>query len=177
MWLTRSPGSNVQALRCHFTDTYAFAHRDRDLTIHLVQAVGDELRVRCSLHPLPRSGRGGMATDGNRSRRPPGRGLRQTGGVRLRPGRKPHSIRLAHSVARIASVDHARQRRILRRNHRSLNCLLGSIMVTSQSRKTGSHQRRDVGFEPTEAFKVSSMPMLTPRPHIGYGQPASLTPK
>ncbi len=31
-------------------DTYAFAHRDRDLTIHVVQAVGDELSGQAALY-------------------------------------------------------------------------------------------------------------------------------
>ncbi len=31
-------------------DTYAFAHRDRDLTIHLAQAEGDDPPGQCSLY-------------------------------------------------------------------------------------------------------------------------------
>ena len=48
-------------------DTYAFAHRDRDLTIHLVLATdGDPAGRRCSLSPLPGRRSGGRGVESSR---------------------------------------------------------------------------------------------------------------
>ena len=74
----------------HHDETYAFAHRDRDLTIHLTLAdkpVPSKLYLHCDdADELAESWTRGPWTRGLR--------LRQTGRHAHRPRREPHSVRL-----------------------------------------------------------------------------------
>ena len=84
-------------------DSYAFAHRDRDLTIHLSTAVGDELPGHGCLYIHCQDAdrvaeewrRAGIVVDGPRDG-----GLRQTGRFHLGPRRKRGSFRKSHTLIR-----------------------------------------------------------------------------